>query len=334
MIYLAPHATAFVVDHLPRDRHLSPHTIDSYSDSLLLFAVFAGRQFGVLPSAVVLEQLSIELILDFLDYLEKERGNTARTRNARLTAIKTFFRYLEYKEPACLELSRRVRAIPEKRSEQGLPDWLDRDEIQAIVDAPDIGTASGVRDRAMLHLAYTAALRVSELTSLTMDSLSQPYLDTVHVMGKGRRERILPLWKDTRSALRSWLAIRPAVHSNHLFLSARGQPMSRHGFAHRLNVHAAAAKAVVPSIGSKRLTPHVLRRSCAMHTLEATRWNVQYVSIWLGHTSMMSTDLYVRGNSAEKLKVLNTNVPPAIRKGAFNGAQDKLVRVLSAPRVK
>ena len=334
MTYIAPHATAFVVDHLPRDRGLIPHTIESYSDSLLLFAVFAGRKCGVQPSSVVIEQLSVELILEFLDYLEKDRGNTARTRNARLTAIKTFFRYLECREPACLELARRVHAIPEKRTKKALPDWLDRDEIQAIMDAPDIGTASGVRDRAMLHLAYTAALRVSELTSLTIDRLSHPNLDMVHVMGKGRRERVLPLWKQTRSVLRNWLAIRPAVHGNHLFLSARGQPMSRHGFAYRLNVHATAAKSVVPSIGSKRVTPHVLRRSCAMHTLEATRWNVQYVSIWLGHASMTSTELYLRGNSAEKLKVLNSNVPPDIRKGAFDGAQDKLVQVLSAQRVK
>lgn len=332
MIYIAPHATAFVLEHLPRDRCLSPHTIDSYSDSLLLFTVFAGRRFGIQPSSVVLEQLSIELILDFLDYLEKERGNTVRTRNARLTAIKSFFRYLEYRELACLELSRQVHAIPEKRSERALPHWLDRDEIQAIVDAPDIGTASGVRDRAMLHLAYTAALRVSELTSLTIDSLSQPRLDTVHVMGKGRRERVLPLWKETQSALQSWLAIRPEVHGNHLFLSARGQPISRHGFAHRLAVHSAAAKSVMPSIGSKRITPHVLRRSCAMHTLEAMRGNVLYVSLWLGHASISSTELYLRGNSAEKLKILNANVPPRIRKGAFTGAQDKLLRVLSAPR--
>ena len=332
MIYIAPHTTAFVLEHLPRDRHLSQNTIDSYSDSLLLFTVFAAGRFGIQPSSIVLEQLSIELILDFLDYLEKERGNTARTRNARLTAIKSFFRYLEYREPACLELSRRLHAIPEKRSEKALPHWLDRDEIQAIVDAPDISTPSGVRDRAMLHLAYTAALRVSELTSLTIDSLSHPHLDTVHVMGKGRRERILPLWKETQSVLQSWLVIRPEVHVNHLFLSARGQPISRHGFAQRLNVHAAAAKSVIPSIDSKRITPHVLRRSCAMHTLEATHWNVLYVSMWLGHTNISSTELYLRGNTAEKLKILNANVPPRIRKGAFSGAQDKLLRVLSAPR--
>lgn len=332
MIHIAPHATAFVVEHLPRDRCLSPHTIDSYSDSLLLFVVFCARRLGVQPSSLALEQLSADLVLDFLDHLETWRGNSVRTRNARLTALKSFLRYMEYREAACHELSRQVHAIPEKRSEKTLPDWLDRDEIQAIVDAPDIGTESGVRDRAMLHLAYTAALRVSELTSLTLDSLSHPHLDTVKIMGKGRRERVLPLWKESRSALRCWLDIRPEVHVRHLFLSARRQPISRHGFAHRLNVHVATAKSVVPSIGAKRITPHVLRRSCAMHTLEATRWNLYYVSLWLGHESMASTELYLRGNTAEKLKALNANVPPTIRKGAFNGAQDKLVSVLNAPR--
>ena len=332
MIHIAPYAAAFVVEHLPRDRSFSPHTIESYSSSLLLFAVYAARRHGVQPSSLLLEQLSADLVLDFLDHLETERGNSVRTRNARLTALKSFLRYLEYREPACHELSRQVHAIPEKRGERTLPHWLDRDEVQAIVDAPDIGTASGVRDRAMLHLAYSAALRVSELTSLMIDSLSHPHLDTVKVMGKGRRERVLPLWKETRTALRCWLDIRPEVHVNHLFLSARRQPMSRHGFAHRLDLHAAAAKAAVPSIGDKRITPHVLRRSCAMHTLEATRWNVYYVSLWLGHESMASTELYLRGNTAEKLKILDANVPPTIRKGAFKGAQDKLLSVLKATK--
>lgn len=317
---------------MPRDRSFSPYTIDSYFGSLLLFAVYAAGRLGVQPSALLLKQISADLVLDFPDHLETERGNSVRTRNARLTALKSSLRYLEYREPACHELSRRVHAIPEKCGEVTLPHWLDRDEIQAVVDAPDIGTASGARDRAMLHLAYSAALRVSELTSLTTYSLSHPHLNTVKVMGKGRRERVLPLWKETRTALRCWLDIRPEVHVNHLFPSARRKPMSRHGFAHRFDLHAAAAKAAVPSIGDKRITPHVLRRSCAMHTLEATRWNVYYVSLWLGHESMASTELYLRGNTAEELKMFDANVPPTIRKGAFKGAQDKLLRVLRSPK--
>ena len=332
MIHIAPHATKFVVVHLTRDRSFSPHTMDSCSGSLFLFAVFAARRLSVQPSSLLLEQLSADLVLDFLDHLETERGNSVRTRNARLTALKSFFRCLEYREPACRELSRQVHAIAEKRGERPLPHRLDRDEVQEIVDAPYIGTASGVRVRAMPHLACSAALRVSELTSPAIDSLSHALPDTVKPVGKGRRERVLPLWKETRSALRCRLDIRPEVHVSHLFLGARRQPMSRRGFAHRLDLHAAAAMAAVPAIGKKRITPRVLRRSCAMHAPEATRWNVYYVSLWLGHESMASTELHLRGNTAEKLKTLNANVPPAIRKGAFNGAQDKLLSVLSAPK--
>ena len=334
MTALAPHASAFVVEHLPRDRRASQHTIDSYSRSLLLLAVFASRKCRKPPSQLAVEQLSPELILDFLDTLESERGNAVRTRNVRLTAIKSFFRYLEFKSPACLDLSRRVHAIPEKKADKILLDWLDRDELQALIDAPDIGTASGVRDRAMLHLAYTAGLRVSELTSLTLESLAHPHLETVHVMGKGRRERVLPLWKETKRTLRSWLKIRPQVNVDYLFLNARGEAMTRHGFAHRLTLHAETASRTAPSIRRKRITPHVLRRSCAMHTLEVTEGNALPVSMWLGHATMASTEMYIRCNSAQKLQILEKNVPPSIKRGAFNGAQDKLIRLLSDPRSK
>ncbi len=332
MTDLAPYASAFVVEHLPRDRRASQHTIESYSRSLLLLTVFASQKCGRSPSQLAVEDLSPELILDFLDALESERGNAVRTRNVRLIAIKSFFRYLEFRSFACLDLSRRVHAIPEKKADKVLLDWLDREELQALIDAPDIGTLSGVRDRAMLHLAYTAGLRVSELVSLTLENLAHPHLETLYVLGKGRGERVLPLWKETRAAVRSWLKIRPSCNINCLFLNARGAPMTRHGFAHRLNLHADTAGKEVPSIRSKRVTPHVLRRSCAMHTLEATEGNALPVSMWLGHATIASTEMYIRGNSTQKLQILEKNVPPSIRRGAFNGAQDKLIRLLGGAR--
>lgn len=334
MTALAPHVSAFVIEHLPRDRRASQHTIDSYSCSLLLLAVFASQKCGRTPSQLEVEDLSPELILDFLDALESERGNAVRTRNVRLIAIKSFFRYLEFRSSACLDHSRRVHAIPEKKTDTVLLDWLDRDEMQALVDAPNIATVGGVRDRAMLHLTYSAGLRVSELVSLTLENLAHPHLETVYVMGKGRRERVLPLWKETRAALRSWLKIRPSSNIDCLFLNARGEAMTRHGFAHRLNLHADAAGKKVPSIRNKRITPHVLRRSCAMHTLEATEGNALPVSMWLGHATIASTEMYIRGNSTQKLQVLERNVPPSIKRGAFNGAQDKLIRLLGDPRAK
>ena len=201
MTDLASNLGVFLRIYLPRDRRASRHTIESYKVSLKLLVLFAAKRLSVRPCVIEVEQLTTQLILDFLDSLERERENTVATRNVRLAAIKALFRFLEYRSACYVDLSRQVHAIPKKRSDQKLIDWHERHELQALLDAPDIRTAAGVRDRAMLHLAYAAALRVSELTALRLDSLGQPDIDTVRVMGKGRRERILPLWRETRSTL-------------------------------------------------------------------------------------------------------------------------------------
>ena len=329
MTDLAPHLGAFLREHLPRDRHASRHTVESYAVSLKLLVVFAAAKLGVRPCVLKVEQFSMQLILDFLDSLERERENTVATRNVRLAAIKAFFRFLEYRSSSCLDLSGQIHAIPKKRSDQKLIDWLERNELQALLDAPDIRTASGVRDRAMLHLAYAAGLRVSELTSLRLDSLGQPKLDTIRVMGKGRRERVLPLWKETRSTVVDWLNIRPSVKDKHIFLNARNVSIGRHGFARRLSIHVAAAARKVPSIAGKRVTPHCLRHSCAVHTLEATR-DIRKVSLWLGHATLQSTEIYLRVSPVAKLEMLATNTPPGIKRGAFDGARDSLLALFDS----
>ena len=294
MTVLAPHLSAFMGEYLPRDRGASRHTVDSYALSFLLLLGFAAERLRIPPSKIQIEQLTTELILDFLEHLERDRGNCASTRNVRLAALKSFFRYLEYRQPQCLDLARQVHALPAKRHQEGIVDYLDHDEVKALVNAPDPGKRSGIRDRAMLHLAYAAGLRVSELVALACRDLGQPGLDVIRINGKGRRQRLLPLWKQTRSALRHWLEVRPGVTSERVFLNARGTPMSRHGFAHRLRLHADATRKRVPSLVGKRISPHVLRHTCAIHTLEATR-DIRKVSVWLGHASVQSTEIYLRG---------------------------------------
>ena len=216
MTALATHLSEFLYQHLPRDRRSSQHTVSSYTATFRLLNKYIKYQLGAEACLAEIEQITPQTILEFLDFLEQKRGSGIRTRNARLVAIKSFFRYLEYKAPACLEQCRQVRAIPEKRADEKLIDWLTGEEMDALLAAPDIETTSGLRDRAMLLLAYSAGLRVSELVSLKLDDLHQPNLDTVQVMGKGRRERILPLWKSTRRALVDWLDVRQAVKNNHL----------------------------------------------------------------------------------------------------------------------
>ena len=178
MTDLARNLGVFLRVYLPRDRRASRHTIESYKVSLKLLVLFAAERLSVRPCVIEVEQLTTQLILDFLDSLERERENTVATRNVRLAAIKALFRFLEYRSACYVDLSGQVHAIPKKRSDQKLIDWLERHELQALLDAPDIRTAAGVRDRAMLHLAYAAALRVSELTALRLDSLGQPDIDT------------------------------------------------------------------------------------------------------------------------------------------------------------
>ena len=333
MTDLAPHVSGFLREHMPRQRNASRHTIASHSDSLLLLVRYVAKRLGIRPCTITVEQLTVDMIFDFLDHLEAERGNSISTRNTRLVAIKSLFRYLEYRLPSCLDLARQVHAIPKKKHDQVVVQYLDREEIHALLDAPDPGTPAGLRDRAMLHLAYMAGLRVSELVNIMLDDLGQPGLDTVRIMGKGRRERILPLWGVTTHLIRDWLQVRPEVKGHHLFLNARGKAMSRHGFAHRLRVHARAAATAVPSIARKRIFPHMLRHSTAIHNLEATK-DIRKVSLWLGHASIMSTEIYLRADPIGKLDILADNTPPEIARGAFKDAPDRLLAVLQDARSK
>ena len=248
MTDLAPHLTAFLQQHLPNERRFSRHTVQSYTECFRLLVLYAAEQIKVRPCALKIEHFTVALLLAFLEALEKVRNNSVGTRNIRLAAIKSFFRYVEYRVPSCLDHALQVRAIPQKRADKPLIDWLDRTEMQAILDAPDTATVAGLRDRAMLHLCYAAGLRVSELTGLTLDSLSGPGLETIRILGKGRRDRELPLWKETKTVLDEWLDVRPPVNNRYLFLNARGRAMSTDGFAYVLKQHVATAARKVASI--------------------------------------------------------------------------------------
>lgn len=326
MTALAPHLGSFLREYLLRDRSASLNTCEAYATSFQLLVCFIAERLKIKPSRLEIEQLDVPMILSFLDHLEGTRGNGVKTRNLRLTAIHAFFRYLEYRLASCLDQSRRIHAIPMKKTDQRLIDYLTREELQALLDAPDPRTAAGVRDRAMLHLTYAAGLRVSELASLKLGDLDGEPPASVHVMGKGRRERVLPLWKETAATLKAWLAIRPACADNDLFLNAVGEPIGRFGIRYLLAKHVATAAARQPSLAEKRVTPHVLRHTCAMHTLQATG-DVRKVSLWLGHASIQSTEIYLRADPTEKLEALAKMPAPTLKPGRFK-APDKLLAML------
>jgi integrase/recombinase XerD len=327
MTALAPHLSNFLREHLPKERRASQHTCEAYAHTFQLLLGFAASRLKIKPSKIEIEPLDAPLILTFLQHLEKKRGNSARTRNARLAAINSFFRFLEYRVPSCLDQARRIHAIPMKKTDQALVSYLTRDELQALLDAPDVSTVSGIRDRAMLHLAFAAGMRVSELVGVRLDQIDRQGVSTVHIIGKGRRERILPLWKETAAAVKAWLKVCPVSAAPELFLNARGQAMTRDGFEYILAKHVATASRAVPSIARKRVSPHVLRHTCAMHTLQATR-DVRKVSLWLGHAGLESTEVYLRADPSEKLEALSAMTPPTLKPGRFR-APDKLLAMLS-----
>ena len=327
MTALAPHLSDFLREHLPKERRASQHTCEAYAQSFQLLLGFAASRLKIKPSKIEIERLDAPLILAFLEHLEKKRGNSVRTRNARLAAINSFFRFLEYRVPSCLDQARRIHAIPMKKTDQALVGYLARHELQALLDAPGTSTVSGIRDRAMLHLAFAAGMRVSELVGLQLSQIDRQGVSTVHIVGKGRRERILPLWKETTAAVKAWLKVRPASAAPELFLNARRQAMTRSGFEYIVAKHVAMASRAAPSIAAKRVSPHVLRHTCAMHTLQATR-DVRKVSLWLGHASLQSTEVYLRADPTEKIEALAAMTPPALKPGRFR-APDKLMAMLS-----
>jgi len=331
MTAIASHLAAFFEERLPIERRVSENTRDSYAYAFQLLLTFASNRLKVPPSSLALEQIDAPLVVEFLNDLETARGNGPSSRNVRLAAIKSFMRFVEYRVPSAIEQSRRTLAIPAKKTESRLVGHLTAEEMQAILDAPDPTIWGGTRDRAMLHLCYAGALRVSELTGLRLDDLKLQPQPNVLVHGKGRKERCLPLWKTTTTALRAWLAVRGAAPVPELFVSARGQPLTRSGFEYILHKHVRAARPHCPSLVTKRVFPHLLRHTCALTILQATK-DLRKVSLWLGHAHMQTTEMYTRADPSVKLEALESVMPPKLRSGRFK-ATDKLISLLTSHSV-
>jgi integrase/recombinase XerD len=326
MTPIAPHVTAFLRERLPVERMASANTCATYAYAFQLLFEFASKKLKVSPSDLCLEQLDAPLILGFLAHLEKERGCCPSTRNARLTAIKSFFGYVQYRVPSSLEQVRAVLAIPIKKTQSRLVSYLSVEEMKSLLNAPDPSTRDGIRDRGMLQMALDAGLRVSELVHLRLDDLSFYPTASVLVRGKGRRERQLPLYKETARTLRAWLAVRGEAPTPELFLNARRLSLTRSGFEYILAKHVAKAAEKCPSLAKKRASPHVLRHSCAMTVLQATK-DLRKVSLWLGHAQIQTTEVYLRADPTEKLETIESMTHPHLRRGHFRPV-DKLLASL------
>jgi integrase/recombinase XerD len=326
---VAPLITGFLREHMPLEQGCSPHTCETYAHAFRLLFVFASERLGITPSKICLEHIDATLVLAFLAHIEDQRGNCAATRNGRLAAIKAFIRYVEFRVPSALAQARQIHAIPSKRHDQGLVRHLTLDEIRAILNAPNITLRLGIRDRAMLHLCFMGGLRVSELVGLQLQNVSLQRSPSIRVLGKGRKERCLPLWKETAADLRAWLAVRGPTTVPEFFLNAEGLAMTRAGFEYILDKHVCTAIKACPTLNGRSISPHQMRHSCALTMLRATR-DIRKVALWLGHADIRTTEIYLRVDPTEKLEAVEVALPLGLRRGRFR-APDELIASLFRP---
>ena len=317
---------AFFTDRLMRQRQASPHTIASYRDTFRLLLKFAKEKLKKNPSKLTIKDLNATFIAAFLDNREKIHGNSARTRNTRLAAIHSFFRYLALNEPRYSNLIQRVLAIPSKRYNKKSVEFLTRHEVDAILAEPDQRNWSGRRDRAIILLAAQTGLRVSELIGLKCQDIVLDNGAHVRCEGKGRKERCTPLHKESVMLMRSWLRERNCEPSEPLFINARGGVLSRDGIEYILAKHVKAAKEKCTSLRRKRISPHVLRHTAAMDLLQ--HGVDQFViALWLGHESVDTTQIYIHADLKMKERILGKTSSFGI-KGARYRPDDRLLDFL------
>lgn len=307
---------AFFCQRLMQQRHASPRTVSAYRDAFRLLLRFAEAHIGKPVTQLSLADLDAPLVLAFLDDLETQRHNTVRSRNARLAAIRAFLHYAAVEEPTALPTIQQVLAIPMKRFDRPLVGFLSRPEMEAILQAPDSHTWSGQRDRVLLTTLYNTGARVSEIIAVRRMDLEHEHGQALHLHGKGRKERVVPLWKRTSKLLRDWLPrIGPALQQP-LFPNRFNQPMTRAGVASRLRLATRAATPRSPSLKGKRVSPHSVRHATAMHLLQAGV-DITVIALWLGHESVETTHQYLEADLKMKEHALAALQPPAVATTRF-----------------
>lgn len=309
MTMLAPTLQAFFTERLTRQRNTSPNTVAAYRDALKLLLAFAAERTGTPPSGLDLVDLDAELVAAFLDYLQHQRGNSVTTRNARLAAIRSLFRFAALRHPEHAATIERVLAIPPKRTDRALISYLTDREIDALLAAPAPTTWTGRRDHALLVAAIQTGLRASELIGLQCRDLHLATGAHVACHGKGRKERITPLTRDTVAILRGWLRERAGQPDDPLFPTRRGTPLSRDALERRLSIYTARATLSCPSLHDKKVTAHVLRHTAAMRLLHAGV-DTSVIALWLGHENVETTQIYLHADLALKERAIARTTPP------------------------
>lgn len=324
----APLLERFFTQRLMQQRQARPHTISSYRDTFRQFLKFVQQRLHKLPSRLNFEEIDAPLIVEFLDDLEKHRGVSIRSRNLRLTAIHSFFRYAALETPAHSAQIQRVLAIPNKRFTRTLVNFLTRPEIDALLAAPDQRTWSGRRDHAFILVAVQTGLRLSEMTGLKRDDLILGTGAHVRVIGKGRKERCTPIARSTLAVLKGWLREPQRGSGEVLFPSAKGERLSVHGVQYLLNKHREAASRVCPSLTQKRVSVHRLRHTMAMDLLQAGV-DRSVIALWLGHESVETTQINLEATLAMKEQALAKASPPQGKSSRYRPT-DQLLAFLNS----
>jgi site-specific recombinase XerD len=328
MTALAPTLQAFFTHRLAAQKNASPHTVTAYRDTLRLLLLFITEQVGTSPAQLQIQDVDAPLVGAFLDHLEHQRGNSVRSRNTRLAAIHSLFRFAALRHPEHAALIARVLAIPPKRCDRAVVSFLADEEIDALLAAPDTSRWIGRRDHALLLTAVQTGLRVSELTGLRCRDVHPGPGAHVRCLGKGRKQRCTPLTSQTVAVLRAWLGERQGRPEDPLFPTSRGRPLSRDAVAWLLAKHARTAQARCPSIGTKTITPHVLRHSAAMRLLHAGV-DTSVIALWLGHEKTDTVQIYLHADLSLKERALARTAPLDTTPGRYHPA-DALLAFLEA----
>jgi site-specific recombinase XerD len=328
MTTLASTLQAFFTDRLAKQKNASPHTVAAYRDGLRLLLMFATSQTGTAPTLLRLEDFDAPLVGAFLDHLEHVRGNSVRSRNTRLAAIHSLFRYAALRHPDHAALIARVLAIPPKRCDRKIISYLTDEETNALLAAPETNEWIGRRDHALLLVAIQTGLRVFELTGLCCHDVHLGPGAYLQCLGKGRKQRCTPLSSQTVAVLRTWLKERQGKPEDPLFPTSRGRPLSRDAVALLITKHATTAQARCPSLGNKTVTPHVLRHSTAMRLLQAGV-DTSVIALWLGHEQTDTVQIYLHADLSLKERALARTTPPASAPGRYR-PPDALLAFLEA----
>ncbi|MDT5289516.1 MAG: integrase/recombinase XerD [Mycobacterium sp.] len=325
---LAPTLQKFFTDRLLLQRQASPATIAAYRDTYRMLLGFISNRRKLAPATLDFADLDAPTIAAFLTHLETDRHNSTRSRNARLAAIHSLFRFAALEHPEHADLIARVLAIPQKRFERTILTFLTKEEIEAILAVPDRDTWIGRRDHALLTLAVQTGLRVAELTSLRRQDLTMTTGPHVRCRGKGRKQRATPLTSGTVTTLREWTKAHDAQPDSPLFPTRRGTPLSTDAVERLVKRYATAAEMRCPSLATRRVTPHTLRHTAAMFLREAGV-DISVIALWLGHESITSTQIYMHADLAVKQRALDRTIPARIAPNRYHPS-DALLNYLDS----